>query len=66
MKTKLPYQNIHTEWISDALGVTMDVALRVQKIINEKYDLDWSEAEFEEIKFVSMMAFEDLNIDYNF
>jgi hypothetical protein len=63
---KLKGQNLHTEWISDALGINMDVALRVQKIINDNYDLDWSEAEFEEVKFVSMMAFEDLNIDYNF
>jgi hypothetical protein len=58
--------NIHTQWISDSLGVTMDVALRVQDIINENYNLDWSEADWEEIKFTSMLAFEDLNLEYSF
>jgi len=58
--------NIHTEWISDALGVTKNIALKVQKVINENYDLDWSEASMEEIKFTAMLAFEDLNVDYNF
>ena len=65
MSTKLKGENIHTQWISDSLGVTKAVALRVQKIINENYDLDWSEADLEEIKFTAMLAFEDLNIEYS-
>ena len=58
---KLPGQNIFTEIISDELGVTMEVALRVQNEIDNWYDLDWSEATPEEIAFTAMLAFENLN-----
>lgn len=58
--------NIHTTWIEEALGVTRDVALRVHKQIDEMYDFDWSEATTGEIKLVSQMAFEDLNLPHSF
>ena len=59
---KLPGQNIHTEWVANALGVTMDVALKVQDKINNDFHLDWSEATEKEIRDVSHAAFESLTI----
>jgi hypothetical protein len=58
--------NIHTKWIQDALGVSTAVALRVQKEINENYDLDWSEANEDEIEFTAMLAFENMNVTHSF
>jgi len=58
--------NIFTQIISDELGVTMDVALRVQNEIDNWYDLDWSEATVEEIAFTAMLAFENLNVTHSF
>ena len=55
--------NIFTVDIADMLGVTEEVALRVHNHIDQTYNLDWSEADHEEIKFYAIMAFEDLNID---
>jgi hypothetical protein len=66
MSTKLTGQNIFTDLISDYLGVTTDVALRVQNEIDNWYNLDWSEATVEEIKFTAMLAFENLNVDHKF
>ena len=60
---KLTGQNIFTEMIADELGVTMDVALRVQNQIDAYHDLDWSEADAAEINFYAHLAFEDLNIE---
>lgn len=54
--------NLHTKWIADHLGISSDIALRVQKQINKNYNLDWSEANFKEIYFVAEQAFSDLNI----
>lgn len=54
-------KNIFTHMIADILDVTDAVALRVQKQIDENYNLDWSEADEQEIKFYAHMAFEDLN-----
>jgi len=59
-------QNIHTKWIQDALGVSTAVALRVQKEINQNYDLDWSEADMDEIEFTAMLAFENMNVTHSF
>lgn len=58
--------NIHTQMVEEALGVTRDVALRVQDQINNYYYLDWSEATIEEIKEVAQWAFEDLNTLHSF
>ena len=58
--------NIHTQMVEEALGVTRDVALRVQDQINNYYYLDWSEATTEEIKEVAQWAFEDLNTHHSF
>jgi hypothetical protein len=58
--------NIHTALIEEALGVTRDVALRVQDQINNYYSLDWSEATRAQIKRVSLWAFEDLNQNHKF
>ena len=55
--------NIFTVDIANILGVTDEVALRVHNHIDQTYNLDWSEADHEEIKFYAIMAFEDLNID---
>ena len=63
---KLLGENIHTQLISDALGVTADVALRVQDEINNTYQFDWSEASQEEIYFISHVAFETLNVTHSF
>jgi hypothetical protein len=64
MKTnKLPAENIHTHLISDSLGVSTSIALKVQKIINENYDLDWSEADIQEIKLAALWALEELNVE---
>lgn len=52
--------NIFTEMIADMLDVTDAVALRVHNYIDETYELDWSEADVEEIRFYACMAFEDL------
>ena len=60
--SKLPTQNIHTELISEILGVNMSIALRVQDVINNDYNLDWSEADEDEIEFYAMLAFQDLNV----
>jgi hypothetical protein len=57
----MSYPNIHTQWIQEALDVNQSVALRVQDQINNNYDLDWSEADFDEIEFYAELAFEDLN-----
>jgi hypothetical protein len=57
----MSYPNIHTQWIQEALDVNQSVALRVQNQINDNYDLDWSEADFDEIEFYAELAFEDLN-----
>jgi predicted transcriptional regulator YdeE len=53
--------NIFTHMIADMLDVTLDVALRVHEHIDNWFNLDWSEASEEEIKFTAMAAFEDLN-----
>lgn len=53
--------NIFTEDIADMLGVTDSVALRVHNYIDKNYNLDWSEADVEEIKFYAHLAFENLN-----
>jgi hypothetical protein len=53
--------NIFTEMIADILDVTMDVALRVHNHIDNWFDLDWSEASEDEIRFTAIAAFEDLN-----
>ena len=53
--------NIFTVQIADLLGVEDSVALRVHNHIDQTYNLDWSEADNEEIRFYSIMAFEDLN-----
>lgn len=58
--------NMHTELIQNALGVTADVALRVQDEINTYYNLDWSEATPAEINFISHAAFESLNVTHKF
>ena len=55
--------NIFTVDIANILGVTDEVALRVHNHIDKTYNLDWSEADHDEIKFYAIMAFEDLNID---
>ena len=53
--------NIFTEDIADMLDVTDSVALRVHNYIDKNYNLDWSEADEEEIRFYAFMAFENLN-----
>ena len=58
--------NIHTKMIEEALGVTNDVAKRVHAQIDDMYEFDWSEATLSEIKLVSLMAFEDLNLNHSF
>jgi hypothetical protein len=58
--------NIHTKWIQDALGVSTAVALRVQKEINENHDLDWSEADLDEIEFYALLVFENMNVTHIF
>ncbi len=55
------FKNLHTQLIQNALGVTVDVALRVQDVINNFYYLDWSETTHKEIKAVAMHAFSSLN-----
>ena len=57
---KYPFQNIYTDLISEYLGVTIPVALRVQKFIDENYNLDWSEADEDEMEFYFELAFENL------
>ena len=52
--------NIFTVDIADILGVTNDVALRVHNYIDENYNLDWSEADEDEIKFYAFLAYEDM------
>jgi hypothetical protein len=58
---KIKNGNIFTVQIADLLGVEDSVALRVHNHIDETYNLDWSEADNEEIRFYAIMAFEDLN-----
>ena len=58
---KLTGQNIHTIWISEGLGVTVPVALKVQDQLNNFYHLDWSEEDMETIHAYARLAFEDLN-----
>mgnify|MGYP003333273512 FL=1 len=53
--------NIFTVMIADMLDVSTAVATRVQNQIDNFYNLDWSEADEEEIRFYAHMAFEDLN-----
>ena len=60
----MAHANIHTQLIQDALGITKDVALRVQDEINEGYNFDWSEATLAEINFISHAAFESLNVTH--
>lgn len=64
--TRSKGKNIHTQWIQDALGVTVDVALRVQDRMNEMNYVDWSEDEMHTIHVYAMLAFEDLNKIQNF
>ena len=49
-----------TVMIADMLDVTDSVALRVHNYIDNNYNLDWSEADTDEIKFYAFMAYEDL------
>ena len=58
--------NIHTTWIQNTLGVTKDVALKVQDEINTYYNFDWSEATKKEIDFICHEAFESLNVTHKF
>jgi len=58
---KIKGGNIFTVQIADLLGVEDSVALRVHNHIDSTYNLDWSEADNEEIRFYAIMAFEDLN-----
>jgi hypothetical protein len=58
---KIKNGNIFTAMIADMLDVSDSVALRVHNYIDENYNLDWSEADEDEIKFYAFMAFEDLN-----
>jgi hypothetical protein len=58
---KIKGGNIFTVDIADMLGVTDSVALRVHNYIDNNYNLDWSEADADEIKFYAFLAFEDLN-----
>ena len=58
---KIKGGNIFTVDIADILGVTDSVALRVHNYIDNNYNLDWSEADADEIKFYAFLAFEDLN-----
>mgnify|MGYP006271164305 CR=1 FL=1 len=53
--------NIFTEDIADMLDVEDDVALRVHNYIDKNYNLDWSEADEDEIRFYAFLAFENLN-----
>jgi hypothetical protein len=66
LKNRIAGSNIFTEMISDHLGVTIDVALRVHNYISENYNLDWSEAEEDEINFYADLAFNDLNVTHSF
>ena len=61
MSKKIKGGNIFTVQIADLLGVEDSVALRVHNHIDSTYNLDWSEADNEEIRFYAIMAFEDLN-----
>jgi hypothetical protein len=54
--------NVFTEIISDHLGISLDVALRVQKYIDENFNCDWSEAELEEIHMFAEEAFDNLTV----
>ena len=54
--------NVFTEIISNHLGISLDVALRVQKYIDENFNCDWSEAELEEIYMFAEEAFDNLNV----
>ncbi len=54
--------NIFTKIISDHLGISMDVALRVHNYIDENYNCDWSEAELSEIYMFAEEAFDNLNV----
>ena len=58
---KIKGGNIFTVDIADMLGVTDSVALRVHNHIDKNYNVDWSEADSDEIKFYAFMAYEDLN-----
>jgi hypothetical protein len=59
---KIPGSNIFTQIISDHLGVSLDVALRVQNYIDNFLYCDWSEAELEEIHMFADEAFDNLNV----
>lgn len=58
---KIKGGNIFTVDIADMLGVTDSVALRVHNHIDKNYNVDWSEADADEIKFYAFLAYEDLN-----
>jgi hypothetical protein len=60
--SRIAGSNIFTEMISDHLGVSLEVALRVQNYIDENFNCDWSEAEIEEIYMFAEEAFENLNV----
>jgi hypothetical protein len=55
--------NIFTYMIADKLGVSDEIALRVQNQMDFMNYVDWSEATEEEIQVYAMLAFQDLNID---
>ena len=55
--------NIFTYMIADQLGVSDEIALRVQNQMDFMNYVDWSEATEEEIQVYAMLAFQDLNID---
>ena len=61
MSKRIKNGNIFTAMIADLLDVEDSVALRVHNHIDTNYNLDWSEADEGEIRFYSIMAFEDLN-----
>lgn len=58
---KIKGGNIFTVMIADELDITDAVALQVHNYIDENYNVDWSEADEDEIKFYATMAFENLN-----
>lgn len=57
--------NIFTQIISDHLGISLDVALRVQNYIDNYLYCDWSEAELEEIRMFAEEAFDNLTVTIN-
>jgi hypothetical protein len=58
---RIPGSNIFTEMISDELGISLDVAMKVQDYMSTYFDFDWSEATQAEINFYAHVAFENMN-----